>query len=199
MLEGAPDEVRTVPRVEEVFGDLPVLETPRLLLRPLTLEDAADIYAYASDPEVSRYVTWHAHRSIEDTRTFLHGALALYAAGQVAPWGMVHRADGKVIGTCGFVSWYPDHGRAEIGYSLARAYWRQGYTTEAVRRIMRFGFEVMALNRIEARCEIPNVASARLLEKVGMTFEGILREHVYGKGRYRDMQMYSILRREWHP
>jgi ribosomal-protein-alanine N-acetyltransferase len=182
---------------ETGFDDLPTLETGRLLLRKVTLDDAADIFEYASDPEVPKYMPWEPHRSIEDTLDYLAHVMERYRQRQAGPWGIVHKGDAKLIGTCAYGSWHQEHNRAEIGYVLSRRYWGQGYTTEAVRAIVGFGFQVMGLNRIEARCEVPNIASARVMEKVGMQFEGVLRQHVFAKGRYRDMKIYSILRSEW--
>jgi len=190
---------RTILAVEAVFGDLPSLDTPRLLLRRLTLDDAQDVFGYASDPEVARYTTWQSHGTIDDTMIFLNGAMTLYANGQVSPWGVEHKQDRRVIGTCGYVYWLPRHARAEIAYAIGRRYWNQGLMTEAVREIIAFGFRVMQLNRIEARCDVPNIASARVMEKVGMTFEGVLRQHMFSKGVYVDLKLYSILRREWRP
>ncbi|MGQ0549721.1 MAG: GNAT family N-acetyltransferase, partial [Armatimonadota bacterium] len=160
--------------VEGVFGDLPVLQTQRLRLRRLRVDDAGDVFEYASDPEVSRYTTWEAHKTLEDSRAFLISVIEHYNTFQVAPWGMEHKGEGKLVGTCGFVSWNLRHRRAEIAYALARPYWNKGYTTEAVRAVMAFGFGAMRLNRIEARCDIPNIGSARVMEKAGMKFEGIL-------------------------
>ena len=173
-------------RVEDVFGDLPVLQTERLQLRRLRLDDAGDVFEYASDPEVSRYTTWKAHKTLEDSRAFLSSVIELYNSLQVAPWGMEHKEHRKLVGTCGFVSWNLRHRRAEIAYALARPYWNQGYTTEAVRAVIAFGYRVMGLNRIEARCDVPNIASARVMEKVGMKYEGVLRHHMFTKGEYVD-------------
>lgn len=184
-------------RIVEVFGDLPVLNTPRLRLRRLVPDDLDDVFAYASDPEVAQYVTWNAHTSIEDSQSFLQWAVGLYATAQVAPWGIYHKADRRMIGTCGFAWWNPRHARAEIAYAIARPYWNQGLTTEAVREAVRFGFERMDLNRIEARCMPENAASERVMQKVGMTFEGVLRQQMYVKGRYDSLKLYSILKEEW--
>lgn len=185
--------------VEDVFGNLPSLETDRLLLRKLRLDDAEAVFAYASDPEVARYTTWEAHKTIDDSKAFLTSVIELYNSHQVAPWGMEHRAHRKLVGTCGFVYWHLRHARAEIAYALSRPYWNKGYTTEAVRAVIAFGYRVMRLNRIEARCDVPNVASARVMEKAGMKFEGILRHHMFTKGAYVDLKMHSILRDEWVP
>lgn len=182
---------------DEIFGDLPVLETERLRLRKLTPDDAPDIFEYASDPEVTRYLIWSSHRTIDDCRDFITSAMDRYRKRGVAPWGIVHKADRKVIGTCDFITWWPAHARAEIGYALSRTYWGQGIMTEAVRAIIDFGFCVKELNRIQALCEVANVGSARVMEKVGMTFEGILRHYMIRGKAYRDMKMYSLLRHEW--
>src|SRR5437868_8103501 len=96
---------KIVPRVEDVFGDLPSLETERLILSKMTLDDAQDMFEYAQDPEVARYTTWSAHRSIEDTKEFLLLTLEQYKSGKIAAWGMVHKAENKLIGTCGYIEW----------------------------------------------------------------------------------------------
>jgi ribosomal-protein-alanine N-acetyltransferase len=179
------------------FSEFPTLETRRLLLRKITLDDAPAIFAYASDPQVPVYMPWAPHQSIAETYEYLAHVIGRYQQGWPGPWGIVHKGDAKLIGTCAFGMWEREHNRAELGYVLNRDYWGQGYMPEAVRTIVDFGFRHMGLNRIEARCEVPNTGSARVMEKVGMAFEGVLREQIYEKGSYRDMKIYAILRREW--
>ena len=181
--------------VKAVFGDLPALRTDRLLLRRLEASDVEDLFAYASDPEIAEHTSWPAHETIEDSREFLSYVLEQYQKGEVAPWGVVYK--GKLVGTCGFLDWYLHSSWAEIGYALSSKYWRRGLMTEAVRAVISFGFRTMKLNRIQGRCEVENTASIRVMEKAGMKLEGVLREHEYGEGRYLDICMYSILRREW--
>lgn len=183
--------------IEDVFHNIPTLETERIILRRLRMADAEDLFAYASDPEVARHVVWDTHRSIEDSKSFLGSVIEQYNNGMVSSWGIEERASGTLIGTCGFVYWNIDHARAEIGYALGRPYWGRGYMTEAAGRITAFGFESMKLNRVEARCEVPNVGSARVMQKIGMSYEGILRQQMFVKGKYQDLMMYSILRSEW--
>lgn len=183
--------------VEEVFGNLPDLETDRLVLRKLTLEDTDDVFAYASEPEVSRYTTWYPHTGPEDSRSFLQAVVTQYANHEVAPWGIVVKGENKVVGTCGFANWFPRHARAEVAYALAQPDWSKGYMTEAVREVLRFGFSVMQLYRAEARCDTENVGSYRVMEKVGMSYEGILRGQMFAKGAFVDLKMYAILRPEW--
>ncbi len=180
------------------LASLPELETRRLLLRRMTVGDARDVFEYASDPEVARYVMWDAHRSIGDSRSFLNRMIEGYGSGELFSWGMVHKESGRLIGTCGYDrSWVPEHGRAELGYALSSEYWGQGLMTEAVRAVIGFGFEKMKLNKIVARCFAENLASEKVMQKSGMSYEGTQREHVFVRGRYRDLKVYSILRGEY--
>jgi [ribosomal protein S5]-alanine N-acetyltransferase len=181
-----------------IFADLPELETERLLLRKMRLDDAEAMFAYASDPEVTRYVLWDTHRSVEDSEEFLRQATEGYERGDFGGWGVVLKDSGAFIGTCGIDAGYaPEHARAELGYVLSREHWGRGLMSEAVREVIRFGFERLELNRMEARCIAANTASARVMEKAGMTYEGTLREREFIKGAYRDMKLYSILKREY--
>ena len=180
-----------------IFRALPVLETPRLLMRPMTQADAADMFTYASDPEVSRYTVWDTHRSVEDSRRFLACAEENYRDGIPENWGIVHRADGKFIGTCGYFYWDIWHYEAEIHYAMSRAYHGRGLMTEAVNAVLDFGFTTMGLNRVEADCVSENVASERVMQKVGMTGEGIKRAGIFAKGAFHDLKIYAILRQEW--
>lgn len=182
---------------QDIFSDLPRLETERLILRKLRAEDDEAVFAYASDPEVARYVGWDVHRSIEDSRAYIDVTLESYANGDPASWGIETRDTGTLIGAAGFFNWDLTHARAEFGYSLRRRYWNLGYTTEAALAMIDFGFTTMELNRIEAQCAPSNVASARVMEKAGMSYEGLLRERMFTKGMYRDLKIYSILRSEW--
>ncbi|MCD6361942.1 MAG: GNAT family N-acetyltransferase [Armatimonadetes bacterium] len=183
--------------LEPVFPPLVTLETERLVLRALTLDDAEDIFAYASDPEVVRYLPWEHHRSLEDSREFITRTLEAHEAGARAEWGMVLKESGRVVGTCGFCAWAGGSGRAELGYCLGREHWGRGLVTEAARRIVRYGFEDCMLNRIEAVCDVDNIGSARVMEKCGMIFEGVMRRRLLMHDSYRDMKMYAILREDW--
>jgi [ribosomal protein S5]-alanine N-acetyltransferase len=180
-----------------IFADLPELGTERLLLRKMRPADAEAVFDYASDPEVTRYVLWDTHRSIEDSETFLRFAKEGYERGDFGGWGLVLKASGAFVGTCAMEA-APEHARAELGYVLSREYWGRGLMPEAVRRVLRYCFERMDLNRVEARCIAENTASARVMEKAGMSHEGNRRDREYIKGSHKDMKIYSILRREYH-
>lgn len=180
--------------VYDIFHDLPTLETERLTLRKVQEHDLKSMYEYGSDPEVSKYLPWERHRSIEDTRRFLKYILERYKNGELAPWAIEYKEDGKMIGTIDFVSWYPSHKIAEIGYVLHRSYWGRGLMTEAVKRVIQFGFEKMKLVRIEAVCLPENISSYKVMEKAGMQYEGTLRKARRIKGENRDIKVYSIVK-----
>lgn len=179
---------------QSVFSDLPVLETRRLRLRPLCMRDERDMYRYASDPEVARHVLWDAHESPRQTRAALRSALRQYRNGSPSSFAVERRSDRRMIGTIGFMWINCEHRSGEVGYSLARDCWNQGYATEALSAVLRFGFETLRLQRVEAMCEVDNPASARVMEKCGMTYEGTLRSRVFNKGRYSDVRLYAALR-----
>ncbi len=184
-------------KISDIYTDLQPLKTERLLLRKVREDDLDNFYAWASDPDVARYVTWDAHKSPDETREFIDSTLNQYKNGRLAPWAIVHRQDNIMIGLDGFCEWDIKHRRAELAYVLSKAYWNKGYMTEASRAIIDFGFQSMNLNRIEARCRISNIGSARVMEKCGMCFEGILREVSYVKGQFRDLKIYAIVKRDW--
>ncbi|MBQ9196660.1 MAG: GNAT family N-acetyltransferase [Clostridia bacterium] len=179
---------------QSVFSSLPVLETKRLRLRPLTMRDERDMYRYCSDPEVSRHVLWDTHESPRQTRAALRSALRQYRNGSPGSFAIERRADRRMIGTIGFMWINCEHRSGEVGYSLARDCWNQGYATEALSAVLHFGFDTLGLNRIEAMHEVDNPASGRVMEKCGMTCEGTLRSRVFNKGRFSDVRLYAILR-----
>ena len=183
--------------IEKIYSDLPILETERLILRKVTEKDIEDMYLYGSDEEVSKYVTWNTHETIADTKGFVEFVLNKYENKQVSPWGIEYKVNGKFIGTIDFVWWQPDHKIAEIGYVISKDYWGKGLTTEVAKELVKFGFEEMDLVRVQARCDVENIASARVMEKAGMTFEGIIRKGIFVKGEHRDLKMYSILKEEF--
>ena len=182
---------------DELFSDLPTLETERLVLRKLHRKDVGDIYDYASEPEVARYMPWEYHRSLDDAAMFLRSQLDAYRRGQPASWGLVLKAEDRLVGAAGFGVWSLSNSKAEFGYVLGKRYWNQGLMTEAAEEIVRFGFEEMLLNRLQARAITDNIASWRVMEKIGMTYEGTERKSRFEKGRFVDFRLYAILRDEY--
>ena len=112
--------------MDEVFGKLPELETERLWLRKVTVEDLVAIHAYAKQEEVARYMTWPAHKTLSDTMDFIDFCLRQYEQKQIAPWGIEYKENRRLIGTIDFVSWDTKNRIAEIGYVLSPDYWGRG-------------------------------------------------------------------------
>ncbi|MFL6299366.1 MAG: GNAT family N-acetyltransferase [Terriglobales bacterium] len=176
---------------------IPKIETERLLLRPITMKDAPDIFAYASDPEVTKYVRFVTHESIKDTHAFIRRVQASYKKGITPLWGMQLKTTGRLIGALGFLQWPNPDQRAELGYVINPIVWGEGYVTEAAKAVCNFGFKKMNVNRIEAGTIVGHVASQRVLEKCGFKFEGVLRQRELIKGKFPDVTMYSLLRSDY--
>ncbi|WP_249870363.1 GNAT family N-acetyltransferase [Oceanobacillus saliphilus] len=184
-------------KVEDIFGDLPTLETDRLILRKIKKHDIEDMYLYGSNEEVAKYVTWDAHKSLSDTEAFMNYALAKYKNKDVAPWAIQYKENGKMIGTIDFIWWKPKHYSAEIGYVISQDYWGMGICTEAAKEMIKFGFEKMNLVRIQAKCMLENIGSEKVMEKIGMVYEGTLRKEMVIKQQHQDLKVYSILLEEF--
>ena len=180
-----------------IFSHMPELQTERLILRKMRVGDEEDMYDYARRSEVTRYLLWSPHPDVYYTRDYLRYLATRYATGSFYDWAVVLRSGGRMIGTCGFTSFDCPNDAAEIGYVLNPDYRGQGIAPEAVRAVLKFGFERLALHRIEARFIQGNEASLRVMEKVGMRFEGYRREAMMVKGAYRTIGYCSILRDEY--
>jgi ribosomal-protein-alanine N-acetyltransferase len=180
----------------DFFSDLPVIRTPRLILRKLSLEDAADMFAYARDPAMTRYTPWAAHQCIDDSRGFLTEVMNKYEHGQPADFGIVLQSTGRLIGTCGIVNFNDTHERGELGYAIGADHWGRGYMTEAAAAVVDAAFRALRMTRLQSCCNVENVGSYRVMEKLGMTFDGIFRRYFKIAGQYHDVRFYSLLRDE---
>ncbi len=180
-----------------LFSIMPVLETERLLLRKMEMRDAQDMYEYSRDPLVAKYVLWEAHSSVSDTKGYIRYMLRKYRNGEPSSWCIVEKATDKVVGTIGYMWYQQDNSACEVGYSLARKCWNRGYMTEALKAVLDYSFRELGINRVEAQHETENPASGAVMRKCGMAKEGTLRSRLYNKGRYVDVDLYSILRREY--
>jgi ribosomal-protein-alanine N-acetyltransferase len=180
-----------------VFQSFPHLETERLVLRRLHRDDAESLFAILSDEEVARFYDDEAFAGISQARKQIEAWARGYEEWRVIRWGIVHRGTDTVIGTCGYYGFHRWHGRASLGYELARPYWRQGIMTEALAAIIGFGFREVGLNRVQAVLMPGNVASVKLLEKLGFQREGVLRQYEnWGEKGYVDLFIFSLLRQE---
>ena len=184
-------------KIYRVFSHLPELTTPRLTLRKLLVSDTEDMYAYASRQDVTQYLTWYPHSDRSYTRQYLQYLGNRYSAGMFYDWAIFYEPECRMVGTCGFTSFNCSSDSAEVGYVLNPEFWGKGIAHEALCRVMRFGFEKLNLNRIEARYIEGNERSRQVMEKAGMTFEGMMREAMLVKGTYVNIGVCSILKSEW--
>jgi ribosomal-protein-alanine N-acetyltransferase len=177
------------------FAAFPVLVTARLALRELRLADARDVLVFRGDPEVQKY-NGPVLQSIRQVAALIQEMRAEYVAQRGITWAVTLQDGKQVLGLFGLHDWSKYHRRAEVGYDLARAWWGRGIGSEAVRAIVRFGFERMNLNRIYAGTIADNHESVRLLEKIGFQREGTRRKHSWEEdGTFHDSAMYGLL---WH-
>ncbi len=180
-----------------IFRDPPKLYTKRICLRRMMKSDSHDMYEYARRADVTRYLLWEPYESEAHTAKYLAYLQSRYRSGDFYDWAVVMRDTYKMIGTCGFTRFLPEANAAEVGYVLNPEFWGHGIATEAVARVVDFGFRELELNRIEAKYMVGNDRSRRVMEKVGMTFEGINRESMHVRGEYVSVGVCAILRSEW--
>lgn len=177
----------------------PQLETERLILRPIVLEDAFYIYEYAKVEEVSLYTLWEPHKSVADSEAFIKDyVFKMYAKETPEPFGIAFKDEPEhLIGTVGAFWVSQPSQEMEIAYALKQDLWNKGIITEACNGVMKYCFENMNVNRIQCRCKVENVGSKRVVEKLNMKYEGILRQKLFHRERFWDMYYYSILRNEF--
>lgn len=174
------------------------LETNRLVLREMHMDDADFLFNEWSDPKVTRFMCDEDPlQKREQAEEFLRQFQLPEKNPHLNWWGIESKADGHLIGTCGYIRWDQKHHRAEIGYDLCPDAWGQGLMPEVLQAIVRFGFQDMKINRIEATVHVENIRSQRVLTKLGFQREGFLREYYCRNGVYNHQVQYSLLKREW--
>lgn len=180
------------------FQYFPTLRTERLQLDAITDGDVPALYEEFSDPEVTRYEDVETFTSQDDAARMLRFIRDRFDQRAGLRWAIRWREGPRTLmGTCGYNTWARNSFTGSIGYDLRRDMWNRGVITEAVRAIVDFGFREMGLNRIEADMMTGNAASARVLEKLGFTEEGVLRQRGVWKGGFHDLRLFSLLRQEW--
>ena len=179
---------------ESIFAAFPALKTETLSLRELRPADAPSVLELFSDPEVTRYYDLDLFSTIEEACQLVDRFIRRFAHRIGIRWAIAEQnKPDELVGTCGYNLWIQASKRAVLGYDLARPHWNRGIMTEALTAVLQFGFEKMALNRIEALVITGNEASYRLLARLGFQQEGTLRQYELVKGRFVDMEMFSIL------
>jgi len=178
-------------------SELPTIETERLVLRPYTPADAARVQEMCGDWAVASMTLTMPHPYPDGAaEQWIAGHAEQFRAGSAVRLAVTLKPDGKVVGTVG-LDMNTKHGRAELSYMIAKEHWGHGYCTEACRALMLFGFDALGLNRIQATHFPRNPASGRVMQKLGMIREGLLRQYVYSRNVYEDLVMYSALRAEF--
>lgn len=182
------------------FEAFPTLQTPRLVLREIMPEDDDAVFRLRADVEVTRYNTGRPYTHLDQARDLIDDIRRGFDDRRELRWAITLKAEPqprRLIGMCGYNFWLRQDRRASIGYDLLRSYWGKGIMTEALDAVLAFGFSRMDLNRIEADVSTENIASRRVLEKLGFTYEGTQREQYYEWGDFHDLELYSLLRREY--
>jgi ribosomal-protein-alanine N-acetyltransferase len=178
---------------------IPTLKTERLILRPLRLEDAPSVFAYAKNPNVSRYTLWEPHNTLQDTEAFLWDyAFESYGRQSPEPLGITLKSNPeKVVGTVGCY-WVSKPSKSmELAYAISEDLWGQGYVVEASSALLNFVFQKLNVHRVTAHCKVENTASERVMQKLGFTFEGTKRQAVFHRNQYWDVHAYGLLKSDW--
>lgn len=174
------------------------IETERLILRPFLLEDAENMYKnWASDPEVTKFLTWPTHSSVEVTGQLMNYWSSQYEKPDNYQWAIELKEIGQPIGSMAVVHGDFRVGRAEIGYCIGRPWWHKGIVAEALKAVMQYLFEEVGMNRIEAKHDVKNPNSGKVMQKCGMKLEGIFPDYGCNNQGVCDIAQYAILKKEW--
>lgn len=178
---------------------LPELQTERLILRPFILTDAADVQRLAGDRDIAS-TTQDIPHPYEDgmAQEWISTHREKFEQGELVTLAVTLRDDGALAGAISLTI-NKTHERAELGYWVGKPYWNRGYCTEAARALLRYGFEQLHLNRIVGHHIRRNPSSGRVMQKLGMKYEGCLRHHVKKWDEFEDMECYGILRSDGEP
>jgi len=176
------------------------IETHRLILRPFRMEDAEDMFRnWASDPEVTRFLTWPTHPAVEVSRQVLNGWIPQYEDGGFFNWAIEWKENRQVIGNIAVVRLIEETETADIGYCMGRAYWGRGIMPEALRAVTDFLFDTVGVHRVTAYHDVKNPKSGRVMQKAGLKFEGILRGAGKNNQGICDEAHYGLLRSDREP
>ena len=187
----------TSERERECMSQLPTLETTRLLLRPFTIADAADVQRLAGDYAIADTTLCIPHPYGDGTaERWISTHQDAFDLGRGATFAITRKPDGVLVGAINLGDIAKGH-KAELGCWVGRPFWGQGYCTEAANAVFRYGFSDLGLIRIYAIHFARYFASGRVLQKLGMRHEGCQRQHIMKWGKFEDLELYGILKQEW--
>lgn len=178
--------------LRDKLSPLPVMTTDRLVMRPVTMEDAPDMFSYSRDPETSKYLLWEPHPDLRFTENHIRELLRQYRLLTFFDWALTDKESGRMIGTAGFTRILPNKRRAEISYVLSPAYHRRGLAAEAAGAVIAFGFEELNMRALYCRIMEENLASRKVAQKLGFTFAGFEKQMLRKRGRMQRIAQYSL-------
>lgn len=183
-------------------GAFPIIETPRLILDQLTIQDRASLFAIFSDPDVIRHYDVEQFTHIDEADHLISYFAAKFENDSGIRWAIRDKSNGNFLGTCGFTHWnHYDHS-AVIGYELAKEYWGRGYAFESIKAIVEFIFAEsfhFYVHRLEAIIVPTNTPSQKLVKRLGFALEGTLRGKCFWNNEFHDMYMFALLRQDPRP
>ena len=183
----------------EPIGALPRLESADLSARWMTENDLDDLLTVWGDPEVMRFMARPPLADRDEARDFLGGIRSGFETKTLYQWGLVLPDHDRVVGTCTLAGLDWHNRRCEIGFALAKAYWRRGLARKGVSLVLEHAFRDLELHRIEADVDPENAGSLRLLERLGFRREGLMRQRYLEQGEFQDSVFLGLLRHEWRP
>ena len=177
----------------------PILETERLILRSLKMTDAQKMFNnWLSDKRIADNRVSAAHKSVSETIRKLEGIVKNYSKKDFCWWGIEQKDDGELIGEIDLYNFDHTTGNCEVSYSIGYEWWNKGYATEALSVVVEFGFRKMNVHKIAAAHNTDNPASGKVMKKVGMTQEGVIRHMIRNaNNQYKDCAVYGILQEEY--
>lgn len=182
--------MRSLPKIK-------TLESDRLILRKITLGDAQELFDYAKNPDITKYVFWDAHKTIKESKEFIQQTLKEYKKYNRLMWAVELKEQKGIIGTCGFMLYYPTSKTLEVGYAFNPKFGHHGYAREALNTIIDYSFTNMDIVRIEGICVVENLASAKVMESCHMQFEGIMHDSFVKHDQPYNCKMFAITKRNW--
>jgi ribosomal-protein-alanine N-acetyltransferase len=175
-----------------------IIRTERLILRHFTLDDAKSMFCnWASDDDVCRYMRWSSHKNEEETREVINRFLVSYDKESFYRWAITLKDTGEPIGSIGLMVVSENDLCGDIAYCIGKKYWGQGIGTEALKAVLKYGFEFIGFNRIEAYHSVNNPASGKVMEKSGMVLEGFAKQKYKSIFGFEDCNMYAIVKQDF--
>lgn len=181
--------------MNEISCKFPIIETERLILRKLETTDINDLFEILSSERVTKYYGKYPMENLSEAEDLILKFHKAFEDQKSIRWGIELKETNRIIGTCGFHCWNKNHFRAEVGYELGEAFWNKGYATEAICAILKYGFEFMELERIEAIVYPENKYSEKLLLNLGFEHEGLLKKYANFRDKQQNLNIFAIFRK----